>query len=214
MDGREFLKRLRMTHPRLPVIMFSHTTQRGAVTTLDMLFLGATDYVGKPSYTGSGDAARALIKAHLVPKILALKARNEPPRAAREAGGGGSIKRAAPQKTARVDIVAIGSSTGGPVALDEILSSLPREFSAPVVVVQHMPPTFIQLLAERMSTRSRVPVTLAKSGDVVSPGKVLLAPGGNHMVLRRQGTAVIVELTNEAPVSGCRPAVDALQVGR
>jgi two-component system chemotaxis response regulator CheB len=209
MDGREFLKRLRMTHPRLPVIMFSHMTQRGAVTTVDMLFLGATDYVGKPSYTGSAEAAREQIKTQLVPKILALKARRtEPPR--RDAVAATPVKRAAPAKTTPVDIVAIGSSTGGPVALDEILSSLPRDFSVPVVVVQHMPSIFIQLLAERMSARCRVPVTVAKSGDVLSPRKVLLAPGEHHMVLRRQGAAVIVELTNEAPVNGCRPAIDLL----
>jgi two-component system chemotaxis response regulator CheB len=236
MDGREFLKRLRMTHPRLPVIMFSHLTQRGAVTTVDMLFLGATDYVGKPSYTGSAEAAREQIKAQLVPKILALKARrSEPPRSAKDTSGGARdavardtagfrdnatardtggtaapVRRAAPQKTTPVEIVAIGSSTGGPVALDEILSSLPRDFSVPVVVVQHMPSTFIQLLAERMSARSRVPVTVAKSGDIVTPRKVLLAPGEQHMVVRRHGTVVVVELTNDAPVNGCRPAVDIL----
>jgi two-component system chemotaxis response regulator CheB len=73
-----------------------------------------------------------------------------------------------------------------------------------------MPSTFITLLAERMSARSRVPVAVTKSGDVVSPGKVFLAPGDHHMVLRRQGASVVVELTNEAPVNGCRPAVDLL----
>jgi two-component system chemotaxis response regulator CheB len=110
----------------------------------------------------------------------------------------------------RPAIVAVGSSTGGPVALDEIVCALPSDFSVPIVVVQHMPKAFTELLAQRMSTRAKVPVTEATDGEVVTAGKVLLAPGDRHMRLRREGAYIVTEFTNDAPVHGNRPSVDVL----
>ena len=109
-----------------------------------------------------------------------------------------------------VGIVAIGSSTGGPVALDDIVCALPHDYSVPVVVVQNMPKMFTHLLAERMSARARVPVVEAKGGEIVAPGKILLAPGDHHMVLRRDGASVVTEITSGAPVHGNRPSADLL----
>ncbi|HVW27636.1 MAG TPA: chemotaxis-specific protein-glutamate methyltransferase CheB [Polyangiaceae bacterium] len=226
MDGLEFLKRIRLTHPRLPIIMFSHLTQRGAVTTLDTMFHGATDYVSKPTYAGGPDAAREQVKTQLIPKILALKSPAAetplplptPPRRPAVARPAGTPPR--PPVTPRpavvtspareVGVVAIGSSTGGPVALDDIVCALPRDYAVPVVVVQNMPKMFTHLLAERMSARARVPVVEAKGGEVVAAGKILLAPGDHHMVLRRDGASVVTEITTDAPVHGNRPSADLL----
>lgn len=225
MDGLEFLKRIRLTHPRLPIIMFSHLTQRGAVTTLDTMFHGATDYVSKPTYAGGPAAAREQVKTQLIPKILALKssaAEKElpsptplrQPAVARPAGAllrSPVTPRPVVTSSAReVGVVAIGSSTGGPVALDDIVCALPRDYAVPVVVVQNMPKMFTHLLAERMSARARVPVVEARGGEVVAPGKILLAPGDHHMVLRRDGVHVVTEITTDAPVHGNRPSTDLL----
>jgi two-component system chemotaxis response regulator CheB len=226
MDGREFLKRVRLTHPRLPIIMFSHLTQRGAVSTVDALFMGATDFVGKPSYMGSADAAREQIRVTLVPKILALKGaiRSEIPRSAPRTPKNErqpAAERAPAERPATAErapaapkipmpaIVAIGSSTGGPVALDEVLCSLPRDFPLAVVVVQHMPPSFIPLLADRMSARSRIPVMQAEAGAVVTAGKVLLAPGDKHMSVKREGSHVSIELFAD-PLRKTQSSVDVL----
>jgi len=219
MDGLEFLKRVRLTHPQLPIIMFSHLTQRGAVTTLDAMFLGATDYVSKPTYAGGSEAAREQVRAQLIPKILAFKGGGpDSPRGAHVARSGGAGPRPVPAAsrtvaapaTREVGIVAIGSSTGGPVALDDILCALPRDYSVPVVVAQNMPKMFTQLLAERMSARSRIPVSEVKGGETVTPGKILLAPGDHHLVLKREGGSVVVEVTSDAPVHGNRPSTDLL----
>jgi two-component system chemotaxis response regulator CheB len=206
MDGIEFLKRARVTHPRLPIIMFSHLTQRGAVTTVDAMFHGATDFVGKPSNTGGPEAARDYVKSKLVPKILALKKRTS------DAPQSAPRPRAAAwaPRTEGFPVVAIGSSTGGPVALDEIICALPKDFSLPVVVVQHMPPMFTKLLAERMSDRARVQVAEARGGDVLGPGKVFIAPGDRHLTVRREGMHLVTELIDDSPAQSNCPSVDML----
>ena len=108
------------------------------------------------------------------------------------------------------DIVAIGVSTGGPNALAEIFPSLPSRFPCPILIVQHMPPLFTRMLAERLSAQSKVPVEEAAEGAVVEPGKALIAPGGYHMRLKRSGAQVVATLDQSPPVNSCRPAVDVL----
>ena len=217
MDGLQTLAHLRRDHPRLPAIMFSTLSERGARATLDALALGARDYVTKPANVGSVQASMASIRDQLVPKIVALAASS-----ARRSGvpvDGLALPAAQPRtlpapathrRTARPDVLIIGVSTGGPEALATVLPQLPADLPVPVLVVQHMPPVFTRLLAERLNARSKLTVSEAAAGDLVVPGRVLLAPGDFHLRLRRTGTEVRVALDQGTPENFCRPAVDVL----
>ncbi len=160
MNGLETLAEIRKIQPKLPVIMFSTLTEHGAAATLDALSLGASDYATKPSNTGSAEVAVERIRSELIPKIKALCAadKNPSPRTT------SPVVKARPRAAARVDIVAIGTSTGGPNALAEVLPRLPADFPVPIVVVQHMPPIFTRLLAERLASRSAIPVDEGSDG--------------------------------------------------
>ena len=213
LDGLGTLRELRKTHPRLPVIMFSTLTERGATTTLDALALGANDYVTKPANVGSVPAALASVREQLVPRIKALCPQLRGPVAP-------PVQRFVPSLPAstgtalapsqRVDVLAIGSSTGGPDALTGLLPLLPASFPVPVVITQHMPPVFTKMFAQRLDGKCPLSVKEAEDGDVVAPGRVLIAPGDRHMELRRVGNAVQVALTSAPPENFCRPAVDVM----
>jgi len=112
----------------------------------------------------------------------------------------------------KIDLVAIGTSTGGPYALADVIPKLPADFPVPILIVQHMPPNFTASLANSLSKKSNFPIYEAKKGDIVTPGKALLAPGGFHMVLKKHDTGdkYIVDLEETPPVHGCRPSVDVL----
>jgi two-component system chemotaxis response regulator CheB len=208
MNGIEAVRALRLTNPRLPVVMFSTLTERGAAGTLDALSAGASDYVTKPSNVGSFADSQRNVREQLIPKLKALSGARRGVRAtvpppSRPAAG--RRPRSSP-----FGILAIGCSTGGPDALATVLPALPADLQVPVVVVQHMPPVFTRLLAVRLDGQSRLSVSEAKDGDRVVPGRVLIAPGGSHLVVRRRGTAVVAQLTQDAPENFCRPAVDVL----
>lgn len=211
MDGLATLPLLRATHPRLPVIMFSTLTERGAAATLEALALGATDYVTKPSNTGSLDVALTKIRDDLVPKIRALVPHVDPARTAPRPTPIAVAPRQhvtpAPHPTALV----IGVSTGGPSALAELVPHLPGDLGIPVLICQHMPPVFTRLLAERLDAKSALHVQEGADGDQVRAGGVWIAPGGLHMVVRRTpgGTAVL-RTNTDPPENSCRPAVDPL----
>jgi two-component system chemotaxis response regulator CheB len=207
MDGLETLRELRKLHPKLPVIMFSTLTERGASTTLDALSLGASDYATKPSNTASQAVAIAAIEAELIPKIKALCPGTlprpktlPPPPPPRER-----------QRTKQpIEIVAIGTSTGGPNALAEVLPHLPKDFPVPVVVVQHMPPIFTRLLAERLARQCSISVAEGSSGASLCPGRVWIAPGDFHMTVVRAGLSRRLDINQNPPEHSCRPAVDPL----
>jgi two-component system chemotaxis response regulator CheB len=207
LDGLETLRQLRRVRPKLPVVMFSTLTQRGGVATLEALALGANDYVTKPANVGSAAQAMENVREQLIPKIKALCGRRTVlPRvpAAR-------IPLAAePAQRARIDLVVIGCSTGGPDALERVLPQLPATLPVPIVVVQHMPPMFTGLLANRLNQRCALTVAEAGDGDVLRPGSVLIAPGGRHLTLTRVGGLTRVRLTDDPPENFCRPAVDPL----
>lgn len=212
MDGLEVLRRLRVKRPELPVIMFSTLTQRGAVATLDALALGARDYVTKPANVGSVTTSMETIRTELVPKIKALccapAAIQRPPAALSKQPG--TTATARPSIGRPIDIVAIGTSTGGPNALARVLPFIPKDLPAAVVVVQHMPPAFTRFLAERLSASCQMPVAEAAEDEIVGPGKILIAPGDFHLVVEQQGTAAHVRRLRTAPENSCRPAVDVL----
>jgi two-component system chemotaxis response regulator CheB len=222
MDGLETLKELRRRHPKLPVIMFSSLTERGAAITLDALTFGANDYVCKPAKVSSPDEAMASVRDQLIPKIKALTGVRTN-RVVREAGIASPLRpvvarprtpsvpfTTSAEPTGPVDIIAIGASTGGPDALALILGQLPADFPVPVVVVQHMPPLFTRLFAQRLHSAGQVVVREAKDGDLVLPGTVLIAPGDFHLSLRRDGLNVRAITHQEGPENWVRPAVDVL----
>lgn len=113
-------------------------------------------------------------------------------------------------RSGRCEAVLIGISTGGPNALAEMIPRLPGDLGVPVLVVQHMPPVFTRLLAERLSTKAQMPVREAAHGDAVKAGEILLAPGDFHLAVRREGAGIACALNREAPENSVRPAVDVL----
>jgi two-component system chemotaxis response regulator CheB len=212
MDGLATLPLLRATHPRLPVVMFSTLTERGAAATLEALSLGASDYVTKPSNTGGLDIALAKIRDDLVPKIRALVPGMGPARTASPRSAPVVVApRAHAGTPPHVQALVIGVSTGGPSALAELIPHLPGDLGVPVLVCQHMPPVFTRLLAERLDAKSALHVQEAADGDAITPGGVWIAPGGLHMVVRRiPGGAPVIGTNTEPPENSCRPAVDPL----
>jgi two-component system chemotaxis response regulator CheB len=212
MDGLTTLRELRNDWPRLPVIMFSTLTERGAGATLDALSLGASDYATKPSNTPSAEAALASVRDELLPKIKALGRRPAPVRMPLPTSMRSVGTRGAGTRTARpvVEAVVIGVSTGGPVALAELIPALPADFPVPVLVVQHMPPVFTRLLADRLDAQSGLAVREGHDGDAVQAGSVLIAPGDRHMVIVRDRTSIRVATNDGPPENSCRPAVDPL----
>ena len=213
MNGLETLRALRKTHPRLPVIMFSTLTERGAAATLDALSAGASDYVCKPANVGSVPEAIAAVREQLVPKIKALVPgglRPVAPAPARPQRHVPVQPSSSEAPTGRIDLLAIGSSTGGPDALTEVLPQLPASLPVPVVITQHMPPVFTRLFAQRLDAKCPLSVKEAEDGDLVAPGRVLVAPGDRHLVLERRGTAVVARLSDAPAENFCRPAVDVM----
>jgi two-component system, chemotaxis family, protein-glutamate methylesterase/glutaminase len=207
MNGLETLAALRKHHPFLPVIMFSALTEQGAVHTLEALSLGATDYITKPSGVGNPDAAGDTVRDELIPRIKALHR----PAVARVAPARPAF--AAPARmpaSEAVDVVAIGVSTGGPNALAALLPLLPESLSAPILVVQHMPPLFTRFLADRLDAQCALTVREGSAGQKVEPGTVWIAPGDWHMTVERSGTAVTLATHQGVPENSCRPAVDVL----
>lgn len=206
MDGLETLRHLRQLHPRLPVIMFSTLTERAAAATLEALSLGARDYVTKPGHVGSTMAALEIIRSELLPKIKALVPRGpRTPAPVRPAPAG-----AWPARTDPHGLLAIGSSTGGPDALETILRELPADLPVPVAIVQHMPPIFTRLFAQRLDRVSKLTVVEGHDGLRLEPGLVVVAPGDTHLLLVEDQGAPRVATHQQARQNGCRPSVDVL----
>lgn len=209
MDGLTALTHIRESHPKTPVVMFSSLTALGAAATLEALSRGATDFFAKPGGPGGLDASRKVIQAELIPAIRAICAPRSPVSALGKVAKSIAPPRA-PSTSSRIDLLAIGASTGGPNALAEIFGSLPADFPVPIVVVQHMPPMFTQMLAERLTKNSKIPTEEAKSGTELEPGKAWIAPGGYHLVVAREGKHFRTKTHQEPPENACRPAVDPL----
>lgn len=226
LDGLATLTELRKTHPALPVIMFSTLTEHGARAALDALARGASDYVTKPSNSGSIQLAMERVKKDLIPRIKWLcrgvlgtgatqssGARALPPLEATATNLPRPVFPARKQPGSgprAVSVVAIGCSTGGPNALESVLPALPADLAVPVVLVQHMPPMFTRLLAERLDQKCAVNVVEAAPGVPLEAGTVYVAPGNWHLVLERKGLAVLTATNQEPPENSCRPAVDVL----
>ena len=172
MDGLTALTHLRERHPKTPVIMFSSLTELGAAATLEALSRGASDFFAKPRRSGrpggiAADHPQRADSRHSRPVPAQGDDVASRPRPRRR-------RRARPPSAAsRIDLVAIGASTGGPNALAELFAALPADFPVPILVVQHMPPMFTQMLAERLTKNSKIPTVEAKSRHGAGAGQSL-----------------------------------------
>jgi two-component system, chemotaxis family, protein-glutamate methylesterase/glutaminase len=204
MGGLETLERL-MAEAPVPVLLLSQLTSEGAEVTLRGLELGALDFVDKS--TAQGQMNLSSLAEELRVKVRALAGS---PRRPRTTGPPAAARVAIPKPPTRALVVAIGTSTGGPTALQVVIPRLPRDFAAAVLVVQHIPVGFTRYLADRLAKRSALPVEEARDRETVTPGRVLIAPGGLHMRLVQRGDAVLVQLDEEPRSSLHRPSADVL----
>jgi two-component system chemotaxis response regulator CheB len=208
MDGMETL-RLIMRRAPVPVIVFSTHSKEGAYATFKALALGAIDFVAKPKNAVAGHLDT--IAVQLIEKI---KMANRV--------SGGAIRQSVPVETQPVAkkvvratlppnrIVAIGISTGGPNALQYVLSQIPADFAASTLIVQHMPEGFTEMFAKRLDECCALDVHEARSGDLLVAGRVLICPGNRHMMVRRMPRGDMVVLSDGPPVNGHRPSADVL----
>ena len=228
MNGIESTRQIMKAHPT-PILMFSSLTYDGAQSTLDALEAGATDFLPKRFDDISSDKAEArnILCARI--KTLGSGARTAPRRSqgtttsvlrqevARPAAGGEEKQLASrvPSRAAKrfnpgdYDVLAIGTSTGGPVALQEVLAQLPVNFSLPIVMVQHMPAKFTEAFANRLDQMCKIEVREAKDGEPLVAGVALLAPGGMQLLVEKRGGRLLVRVKEETdPLQNYKPCVN------
>lgn len=217
LDGIETVAALRADGYRMPIIMFSTLTERGATATLDALAAGATDYVTKPYGTASVREALAQVAHDLIPRIVALVPRTQdvverparPVEPVRSHHPADVVPPVAPGAHP-VQLVVVAASTGGPEALTRVLSGLTTPPPVPVLVVQHMPPVFTRQLAARLDRVG--PATVVEAGDdePLLPGHVYIAPGDRHLAVDTRTGMLRTALDDSPPINFCRPAADVL----
>jgi two-component system, chemotaxis family, protein-glutamate methylesterase/glutaminase len=220
MNGIDALKRIMEECP-VPVVMLSSTTKEGAEETLRAMELGAVDFIAKPSGTISLDLHK--VQDEIVEKVVAAskvnvtkltkaypkKSASEPSKITDEVTEPLSSDVSGVVNSPKM--ILIGTSTGGPRALQSVLTALPRHLDAPIVVVQHMPPGFTTSLANRLDGQSAINVKEAEHGEILQKGTAYIAPGGFHTKVVEAGTQLSIQLSkDEAPRNGHRPSVDIL----
>ena len=208
MDGLKTLREITHRYPGVRVIMLSSLTERGTSVTLDALMNGASDYVTKP--TQGTESAYEQLSVQLLAKVKALFPKLNSNKLAATATRANAVSSAPAITHPPAEICCIGVSTGGPSALYDIWSHFPKNFPLPVVIVQHMPAMFTQMLAERLHSVGSIPVVEGKEGMVLLPGRAVISPGGYHMRVARRGCDLIVTLDEGPKENSCRPAVDVL----
>ncbi|WP_437205118.1 protein-glutamate methylesterase/protein-glutamine glutaminase [Planctomicrobium sp. SH664] len=220
MNGVEAVAGIRRLDRTLPIVMFSSLTVEGGHSTLDAIAQGANDYVTKPRNVVNLAQSLDLIDSELVTKIRFWgEKRIEQQEHPAPTHPAPTVVRASLPPAVRVhqavrrdpvEVVVIGVSTGGPNALAEVLPAIPRTFGVPIVIVQHMPPVFTQLLANRLNDSCPCPVREAVDGEPLIAGQVLIAPGNWHVRIVRRDGEERIQLDDGLPVNSCRPAVDVL----
>jgi two-component system chemotaxis response regulator CheB len=216
MDGIAALKHIMESNP-VPVIMVSSLTVEGAKTTLDALELGAVDFIPKNLSELSINIVK--IREILIDKIKQIARKGIVKKRIRPATAPVrhiEIPKSMPVRTTgerRVGVVAIGTSTGGPKALQDIIPNLPKDFPTPIVIAQHMPPNFTGTFAERLNQLSQITVKEAEDGEALKNGVAYIAPGRGHMRLKRpRGLETIVTISENKEEFIYRPSVDALML--
>ncbi|MBF8983074.1 chemotaxis response regulator protein-glutamate methylesterase [Lutibacter sp. B2] len=215
MNGLETLKWI-MNNCPLPVVMLSSITKEGAEATIKALELGAVDFITKPTniFKMNEEEIKQLVieKVRIAANVTIRKNRIDEKkipayRTVRETSKTNELKV---RSSCINKIVAIGTSTGGPKALQEVIPHLSKNIPASVVVVQHMPAGFTKSLAERLNNLSQINVKEAENNEILLPGYAYIAPGGYHLKVNKDKNKYVINLTKENPVSGHRPSVDAM----
>ena len=214
MDGIQVLKEIKKRRLRSKAIMLSSLTAEGAQVTTDALMEGAFDFILKPSGEDSAQN-RTKLRDSLQEKIAAFRQAANGQAIVRRRrpvirSSVGQVAERAPVPNISCKLIVIGTSTGGPAALKDVLPKLPRELSVPVIVVQHMPPQYTKSLADRLDRICPLEVKEATSCDDVVSGRILIAPGGQQMKLERSNQRVTVRTSDDPPEHGCRPSIDYL----
>ena len=205
LDGMRALPLLLKIDPNVRIIMASTLTTRGADIALQALRLGAADYLPKP---GTAEIADESFRRDLVAKITGLARMRS--RRAQPAGPRliAAILRPLPRQTPK--LLAIGSSTGGPQALFTLVQALGAHFPVPVVLTQHMPPTFTPILADHLTRLGGMKCAEALDGQALVAGQIYLAPGNRHLLVLGNATGLVARVTSDPPENFCRPAVDPM----
>ncbi len=230
MNGIEFLKERKRLGIEIPVVILSSVAKQGAQITMEALSLGAADFITKPSGSTSSDIHT--VSSQLVRLLLAYGTeyrRNhgkgvphyefeaperlfEPAPVLEERAV--SRSRPEPPKPLRspgpMEIIAIGISTGGPNALREVFSKIDAELGQPILVVQHMPPGFTEEFAKSLDRICPLDVKEAADGDLIRPGRILIAPGDRHIIVERRPLGTVARLSEAPPMNGHRPSADIL----
>jgi two-component system chemotaxis response regulator CheB len=215
MDGLTFLKKLMAAHPT-PVVMFSNRTQKGAEATLMALSLGAIDFLAKPAKSADSveDIAEELVskvrtaaKAKVRRQQISLTQQLTVPKKV-EVDEVVALTKTPPRPGGPM-VVLIGASTGGTVALEQVLTRLPQN-SPPIAIVQHMPENFTQAFASRLNGQTNIRISEAGDMQSLSSGQALIAPGGLHMLLEQNGAGYRVRTKSGPRVNRHRPSVDVL----
>ncbi|MFN3191447.1 MAG: chemotaxis response regulator protein-glutamate methylesterase [Aureliella sp.] len=238
MDGVDAVRNIRQQKINTPIVMFSTLTGGGSEATLDALSAGANAYATKPQAKGHIKDAFEALKVDLIPKLSALAQKNRRTESSFAASIQKTSERleklsqsiveansnspASPDTSdtrfhsktgrflGRIDAVSIGVSTGGPQALQSLVSGLPDSFPVPIFITQHMPTAFIEPLANRLSQYSKNPVCVPADQDTIQSGTIYLAPGDHHMGVKAKLDRFNITLSKTPPENSCRPAVDPM----
>ncbi|TKC18675.1 protein-glutamate methylesterase/protein-glutamine glutaminase [Robertmurraya kyonggiensis] len=224
LNGIEALKKIMNEHP-VPVLMLSSTTKQGAENTIQAMALGAIDFIAKPSGAISLDLYK--VKEELIQKVISASKANLTQLS--KDSNDDCVKRTIPpseecskierkgplsgtrEKTISKKLICIGTSTGGPRALQQVVTRLPKNIDVPVFIVQHMPAGFTKSLAERLNSLSECIVKEAVDGEIAERGTIYIAPGGFHLTVKEMGTSLKIQLDDVTPPrGGHRPSVDVM----
>lgn len=221
MDGMTAIPKLKEIDPAVQIVMASTLTQRNAEISIRALSLGATDYLSKPSareMAVPGEFQRVLREKVKALGAIAWKKKVRPTRerpsevlvAHAPAPAEKKPISLRPMPRVKPDIIAIGSSTGGPQALFEVIRSMGSSLMQPIVITQHMPPAFTTILADHINKQCRVSCIEARDGEVLRPGNYYIAPGDFHMLITKKPEGSVVHLVKDPPENYCRPSVDPM----
>ncbi len=216
MDGITAVRKIMQQAP-CPILMFSSLTQEGAKATLDALEAGAADFLPKKfdEIADKQDEAVRLLRSRVY--MIGLRGRRSMPTARGPVSAPKAVSApqpaptlppAAPIRSGKIKLVAIGTSTGGPVALQQVLTKLPANFPAPILLIQHMPASFTPAFAQRLNQLCQIEVREAANGDEMRPGLALLAPGGMQLMLESKAGKLVTRVRESTPELHYRPSVD------